>query len=61
MEREPPAKNKTVCHRSDKPDTSLIDEKIEELNRLEAELDREMAASKQQQPTPNRGWNGMGY
>jgi Spy/CpxP family protein refolding chaperone len=50
-----------ALYRSDKPDKSLIDKKIEELNRLEAELDRETAVREQRQPTANRGWNGMGY
>jgi Spy/CpxP family protein refolding chaperone len=61
MEIQEKRRELAALYRSDKPDKSLIDKKIEELNRLEAELDRETAVSEQRQPTPNRGWNGMGY
>jgi len=44
-----------------KPDKKLIHEKIEELNRLEAELDRKMAASDWGEPTRNRGGIAIGY
>jgi U3 small nucleolar ribonucleoprotein component len=44
-----------------KPNKKLINEKIQELNRLEAEFDREMAASEQEGPARSGGWSGMGY
>ncbi len=57
--------------RSDNPDKNLIDQKINELNRLESDLDEKMAAydverrkilaSEPPEQVRNKGWGGMYY
>jgi Spy/CpxP family protein refolding chaperone len=57
--------------RSDNPDKNLIDQKIDELNRLESDLDQKIASydmemrrilnSEPRGQARNRGWNGMYY
>jgi Spy/CpxP family protein refolding chaperone len=57
--------------RSDNPDKNLVDQKINELNRLESDLDKKMAAydverrkilaSEPREQVPNKSWGGMYY